>query len=81
MLLLGGGPAGVVDVPNNPTLGLLTGVEVSAWLEPAGFPNDPSMFNDGAWPGLVVSEGLLGVLKTEKPVEAKPVEGVLLLNG
>ena len=80
-LLLGGCPAGVVDVPNNPALGLLTGVEVSAWLEPAGFPNDPNMFNDGAWPGFVVSEGLFGVLKTEKPVEAKPEEGVLLVNG
>lgn len=27
------------------------------------------------------SEGLFGVLKTEKPVEAKPVEDVLLPNG
>lgn len=85
MLLLGGGPAGVVDVPNNPAnnpaLGLLTGVEVSAWLEPAGFPNDPNMFDDEVWPVVVASEGLFGVLKTEKPVEAKRVEDVLLLNG
>lgn len=80
-LLLGGGPAGVVDVPNNPALGLLTGVEVSAWLEPAGFSNDPNMFKDGAWTDFVVSEGLFGVLKLEKPAEAKLVEGALPLNG
>lgn len=77
----GGGPAGVVDVPNNPALGLLTGVEVSAWLELAGFPNDPNIFDDGAWPAFAVSDGLFGVLKTEKPAEANPVEEVLLLNG
>lgn len=81
VLLLGGGPAGVVDVPNNPALGLLTGVKVSAWLEPAGFPNDPNIVDDGAWPVFMVSEGLFGVLKAEKPVEAKFVEDVLLLNG
>lgn len=32
---VGGGPAGVVDVPKEkPVLGLLVGVEVSAWPEP-----------------------------------------------
>ena len=80
MLAPGGGPAGVVDLPNRDVFCLLVGVVLTS-LESALLPNRPTplevppkIFGTG-WEVAVVSAGLLGV-ENEDP-EGAPVTGRL----
>lgn len=74
----GGGPAGVVDVPNKEVVGLLVGVVVLAWPADALAPKlgkkllpvlaPPKRLGFCCSDG-VESEGLLGVEKAENPCD------------